>query len=302
MSEARSAAFTSTVEALDAKLREREELLLCVDFDGTLSPVVDDPQTATILPENRTALEALQSHPDVTVAVVSGRELSDVRSRVDLTGITYAGNHGLELRTEGTTKVHPVAKERKSDIGRLSAELRERFETVRGVHVEDKGQTLTVHHRRAADAHAERARRTVARLVGEFGGETLTVSGDEEIVEVRPAIDWDKGSIVSSLLRDHASCLPVFVGDARTDEAGFRAVERDGVGVRVGDPDDRPTAATEFVSDPAETAALLEWFRRTGVDRLAAPLEATQARQAGPTGASSPSPSPSDDRPDAADD
>ncbi|ELZ31091.1 trehalose-phosphatase [Halogeometricum pallidum JCM 14848] len=302
MSEAQSAAFTSAVETLDSKLREREELLLCVDFDGTLSPVVEDPDSATMLPENRAALEALQSHPDVTVAVVSGRELSDVRSRVGLTGVTYAGNHGLELRTEGTTKVHPVAKERKSDVERLSAELRGTFEEVRGVHVEDKGQTLTVHHRRAADAHAERARRTVARLVGEFGGETLTVSGDEEIIEVRPSIDWDKGSIVSSLLHDRVSCLPVFVGDSRTDEAGFRAVERDGVGIRVGEPDDRATAATEFVSDPAETAALLEWFQRTGVDRLTGPPETTQANQAGPTGTSSPSPSSSDDRPDVADD
>lgn len=300
MPEARSAAFTSTVETLDSKLREREELLLCIDFDGTLSPVVEDPDSATMLPENRAALEALRSHPNVTVAVVSGRALSDVRSRVGLTGVTYAGNHGLELRTEGTTKVHPVAKERKSDVERLSAELRETFEGVSGVHVEDKGQTLTVHHRRAADAHAERARRTVARLVGEFGGETLTVSGDKEIIEVRPSIDWDKGSIVSSLLHDHASCLPVFIGDARSDEAGFRAVERDGVGIRVGDPDDRPTAATEFVSDPAETAALLEWFRRTGIGRLAAPLETTQARQSGPTSTSSPS--SSDDRPDVADD
>lgn len=300
MPEARSAAFTSTVKTLDSKLREREELLLCVDFDGTLSPVVEDPDSATMLPENRAALEALRSHPNVTVAVVSGRALSDVRSRVGLTGVTYAGNHGLELRTEGTTKVHPVAKERKSDVERLSAELRETFEGVSGVHVEDKGQTLTVHHRRAADAHAERARRTVARLVGEFGGETLTVSGDKEIIEVRPSIDWDKGSIVSSLLHDHASCLPVFIGDARSDEAGFRAVERDGVGIRVGDPDDRPTAATEFVSDPAETAALLEWFRRTGIGRLAAPLETTQARQSGPTSTSSPS--SSDDRPDVADD
>lgn len=300
MPEARSAAFTSTVKTLDSKLREREELLLCIDFDGTLSPVVEDPDSATMLPENRAALEALRSHPNVTVAVVSGRALSDVRSRVGLTGVTYAGNHGLELRTEGTTKVHPVAKERKSDVERLSAELRETFEGVSGVHVEDKGQTLTVHHRRAADAHAERARRTVARLVGEFGGETLTVSGDKEIIEVRPSIDWDKGSIVSSLLHDHASCLPVFIGDARSDEAGFRAVERDGVGIRVGDPDDRPTAATEFVSDPAETAALLEWFRRTGIGRLAAPLETTQARQSGPTSTSSPS--SSDDRPDVADD
>lgn len=300
MPEARSEVFASTVETLDSKLREREELLLCVDFDGTLSPVVEDPDAAAILPESRAALAELRSHPRVTVAVVSDRDLSDVRSRVDLSGVTYAGNHGLELRTEGTTQVHPVAKERQPDVERLGARLRETFAEVRGVHVEDKGQTLTVHHRRAADAHAERARRTVARLVGEFGGETLTVSGGEEIVEVRPSIDWDKGSIVSSLLRDQASCLPVFVGDARTDEAGFHAVKRDGVGIRVGVPDEQSTAATEFVSDPTETAALLEWFRRTGVDRLAGPPETAQASRAGATNVSPPS--SSDDRPDPADD
>ncbi|SFR31912.1 trehalose 6-phosphate phosphatase [Halogeometricum limi] len=273
MSDPRSDAFESTVETLSSRLADHEELLLCTDFDGTLSPIVDDPDAAEILPESRAALEELHSHPSVTVAVVSGRKLADVRARVDLPSVTYAGNHGLELRTEGVTQVHPVAKEYQSDVSELYDALGDAFERERGVVVENKGQTLTVHHRNAPPAHAERVRERTARLVGQVGGETLTVRGDRQVVEVRPAVDWDKGSVVSTLERESASCLPVFLGDARTDESGFRAVERDGVGIRVGEPDERATAATEFLRSPAETAALLEWFRRTGVDRLAGRVE-----------------------------
>lgn len=273
MSEARSEAFASTVETLRCRLPERDELLLCLDFDGTLSPVVDDPDAAEILPEARAAVVELHSHPDVTVAVVSGRRLDDVRTRVGVPGVTYAGNHGLELRTEGVTKVHPVAKTYRRDVEQTCSKLREAFDGEAGVDVENKGQTLTVHHRHAPDRRATAVRETVARVIGEHASGTLTVRGDSEAVEVRPAVDWGKGSVVTALLRERTDCLPVFVGNGRTDEAGFRRVERDGVGVRVGDPEERATAATEFVRGPREAAALLEWLSRTGVDELGGPVE-----------------------------
>lgn len=272
MAETRSDAFDAAVETLAARLPERERLLLCLEFDAALAPAVDGPD-ASILPEARAALAELHGHPDVAVAVVSGRALSDVRTRVDLPGVVYAGNHGLELRTEGVTKVHPVAETYRGDVERVRARLGDAFDGDPDVTVEDRGQTLSVRHRDASDRRVRTVRTTVARVVGECASGTLAVRGEGDALAVRPAVDWDTGSVVSSLQRERAASLPVFVGDARTDEAGFRAVERDGVGVGVGDPDERATAATEFVRGPDGAAALLEWLRRAGVERLGDPPE-----------------------------
>lgn len=278
MSEARSELLDSTVETLASKLPERQELLLCLDFDGTLVATADDPDAVTVPPETRAAVAKLHSHPDVTVAIVSGRELADVRARVDVPGVTYAGNHGLELRTEGVTNVHPVAESYQSDVERTYARLRDAFDPEAGVTVENNGPTLTVHHRGAPERRVRTIRRTVALTVGEVASGTLAIRGGDEVIEVRPAVAWDEGSVVVSLLRERASCLPVFVGDSKTDEAGFRTVERDGVGIRVGDADPEATAATEFLRDHRETTALLEWLGRTGVDGLRGPVESVRSR------------------------
>jgi trehalose 6-phosphate phosphatase len=285
MSEARSEALDAAVETLASRLPEREELLLCLEFDGTLAVPGETPDEATIRPEMRAAVAELHSRPSVTVAVTSGRPLDDVRTRVDLPGVTYAGNHGLELRTEGVRNVHPVAETYRPDVDHVCEELRDDFADEANVAVEHRGQTLAVHHRRVPDSRVPAVWKAVARAVGEFASGTLAVREGDGEVEVRPAVAWDRGSVVSSLLDERAACLPVFVGDARTDEAGFRAVERDGVGVRVGDAEERATAATEFVRDADEATALVEWLCRTGVDRLGAPGPTTQrGPAAGATG------------------
>jgi trehalose 6-phosphate phosphatase len=276
MSEARSESLEATVETLASRLSGLNELLLCLEFDGTLAVSGDDPDETTVRPEMRAAMAELHSHRSVTVAVTSGRSLDDVRARVDLPGVTYAGNHGLELRTEGVRNVHPVAETYRPDVDHVCAELRDAFAGEASVAVEHRGQTLAVHHRRVPDSRVPAVWKAVARAVGEFASGTLTVRGGDGEVEVRPAVAWDRGSVVSSLLDERASCLPVFVGDARTDEAGFRAVEREGVGVRVGDAEERATAATEFVRDADEATALLEWLCRTGVERLDGPGATTR--------------------------
>ena len=84
-------------------------LALLLDYDGTLSPIAPHPDLAIIPPETKSVLERLANMPDVFVAIVSGRSVNNVKEMVGIEGITYAGNHGLEIIHPDGTKVSPPA-------------------------------------------------------------------------------------------------------------------------------------------------------------------------------------------------
>ena len=88
--------LSERLPAVRERLEDAPQLLVCLDFDGTLAPIVERPDEARPLPENEDAVAALAANPAVTTAVVSGRALADVRERIDGPNV-YAGNHGLEL-------------------------------------------------------------------------------------------------------------------------------------------------------------------------------------------------------------
>jgi trehalose 6-phosphate phosphatase len=260
--------LASTLSTLSERLVEADELVLCTDFDGTLAPIVERPDEASIRSENRELLRQLSDRLDVTVAVVSGRQLADVRERVGLAGPTYAGNHGLELDVGGEDDVHPDAAACESSIAQICATLEDAFEDEDGVVVEEKGPTATIHYRRAPADRAAEVREIVANVVEQFTDDELEVHDDREVVEIRPDVDWDKGHVASLFAWDSPARLPVFVGDGQTDEAGFREVRDDGVAIRVGDPDGRETKATEHLTDPVEVTTMLRWLVETGTGLL----------------------------------
>ncbi len=248
-------------------LRDASHLLVCLDFDGTLAPIVEEPAAATITPTNVAALEALGSDERVRTAVVSGRGLADVRERVDAPDV-YAGNHGLEIAGEGSVAVHPVARERAALIGAVCGFLEIALESVPGSRVENKRLTGTVHVRSVPESVRPLVRRTVDDAVSLFGEGDLEVSAGRCVIEVSPAIDWGKGEAVAALTEGHpGDPFVVYAGDDVTDESAFRTVEPGGLGVLVGER--RESAASAWLHSPAATASLLWWLADVGVELLA---------------------------------
>lgn len=228
---------------------------LFLDFDGCLAPIVDDPGAAAA-PE--ATLEVVARLATVVpVAVVSGRGLDDVRGRVDVPNLTFAGSHGFEvLRPDGTRddRTGPW-------IGALDAaeeRLRDDLGHRDGVEVERKAAAIAVHFRRAADDDAEAAAALAHRLGDAH--DDLEAHDGKAIVELRPAIDWHKGRVVERLLADLAEAsVPVYIGDDTTDEDAFEVVTRRGIAVVVrGEADERTTAADYAADDPRDVARLLE--------------------------------------------
>ncbi|NHN61164.1 MULTISPECIES: trehalose-phosphatase [Halorussus] len=252
-------------------LVDHDGLLVALDFDGTLAAIEDRPDAAAIPDPTREAVAALAEEPNVEVAVVSGRELADVRDRVDVPEASYAGNHGLEIHAE-EYRVHPTASDAEEDIAAISDELRDRLADVDGVIVENKGVTATVHHRLVADDEVARVADAVDELVDVRDDVHLTTGKD--VLELRPAVERDKGEALRELydvlVPDGEQWFPVYVGDDTTDEAAFGVLgdrER-GFGIKVGD--DPNTDAPYRVADPEAVREVLDWLRTYGVEFLSA--------------------------------
>ena len=247
-------------------LREASHLLVCLDFDGTLAPIVEEPAAATITPPNAAALEGLATKERVTTAIVSGRALSDVRERVDPPD-TYAGNHGLEIERDGTVAVHPDARECTTLIDEVCTFLETALESIPGTRIENKRLTGTIHVRSVPEPARPLVRRVVDDAVSLIGDGDLEVSTGRCVIEVSPAIDWGKGEAVA-VLEDRLATDPfvVYVGDDVTDESAFRTVEPKGLGVLVGEQ--RPSAASVRVGSPAVVTSLLRWLADVGVELL----------------------------------
>src|SRR5689334_22785301 len=136
------------LDRVNWRLNQADRLLIALDYDGTLAPITATPQEAVITPETAAVLGELASCPAYSVAVVSGRSIADLRPRLT-SEIIYVGNHGLEIEGAGFSFVHEGAEATRSAIESACWDLEEALQSVRGVLIERKGLSATVHYRQA---------------------------------------------------------------------------------------------------------------------------------------------------------
>lgn len=225
-----------------------------LDYDGTLTPIVADPNAARIGTEERSVLRSLsQSLP---VAIVSGRNLDDLKRLVAVEGLIYSGNHGWEIEGSGERFRRPLDDTMKRSLAEALTALEQATRALTGVFVERKRFSIAVHTRGAgSEAEREKALAEAAKAKAYFDGLELTFG--KEIAELRPAASWDKGSAVGYILDSLPSQrTPLYIGDDQTDEDAFAVVShRHGVGVVVGQP---PATEARFsLTDPGEVLAFL---------------------------------------------
>ncbi len=258
------------LQALDATAERQPAVFY--DFDGTLSEIVKDPDSARLSDGAADALTALSAQ--CPVAILSGRDLADVRQRIGLPGIWYAGSHGFELTgPNGEHHQNEEAAQSVPVLAEAAAELAEQLEHIPGVVVEHKRFGVAVHYRNAARADVGE----VAAAVRSAAQRTaLRVTTGREVIELRPDVDWDKGKTLRWVLdyiadekrREGPSTssplLPIYLGDDITDEDAFDAVQDDGVAilVRHSDDGDRATAAGYALDDPDRVRDFTERLAR----------------------------------------
>jgi trehalose 6-phosphate phosphatase len=235
-------------------------VLLAFDFDGTLAPIVDDPKAAALRPRTRTRLNALcELYP---VVVISGRAQSDVRRK--LAGVhiqAVVGNHGME--PWGAAEKH--AKQVKRWLAKLTREL----ESQRGVVIENKAYSLSVHYRQSRQKRV--ARDAIMAAVGQLSG--ARVVGGKLVVNIMPEGAPHKG-IALERERDRLRCdTAIYVGDDDTDEDVFE-LDHPGrlLSIRVGKKagSSAPYCVAEQSSVDELLRVLIELRKRQGARHRAA--------------------------------
>jgi trehalose 6-phosphate phosphatase len=242
--------------------------LLCLDFDGTLAPIVPDPADAHMPGETRAVLEQLASQPGVTAAIVSGRAAGDLQARVGR-NVILAGNHGLEIIEGNTRWRHPAAERLQPLLHEICGELVARAGEIPGALIEDKGLTASFHYRNVASSDVPLISEILNAVVSQYNDSFFVRSGNK-IYEIVPRVQWDKGSAILRILEHlrktyRGEIAVCYIGDDTTDECAFRQLPG-AITVRVGE--DSPTAARFRVPDPAHVTTFLHWVQSAIVSRL----------------------------------
>lgn len=247
---------TDRLRTAAARVAASDRLLVALDFDGTLSPLEDEPMEARMLPAARAAVDALVRAPATLVALVSGRSLSDLRiiaEHGDDSPLLLAGSHGAEFWIPGEGAV--THDDDPADAA-LRDELRKHAEGatagLEGVWIEPKRFGFGVHTRKSTPADAAEANRLVDALVAAEAPHWRRRTG-HNIVEYAFRHEGKDSAIAELRERTDASAV-VFAGDDVTDEDALASLGEGDLGVRVGSP---PTAATLCVPDIPAMAELL---------------------------------------------
>lgn len=231
-----------------------------LDYDGTLSPIVDRPDLAVLPAPTKQFLIKLSRRQKVLVAIVSTRSLEDVRDKVGIDGLVYAGNRGLEISGGGMEFVHPEALGLRERIDQAARQLNLTLQRFPGVLVEHKGLSLTVHYRLAPDDSVGAVKQAVDAELRPFVAlGSLRLSTGKMAVEVLPNVAWGKGDALREIRAalGHGS-FPVYFGDDLVDEEGFASAQAaGGFGVYVG-PAGSATAAHYRLESPQEVAQVLD--------------------------------------------
>ena len=234
------------------RLTGRGPVVIALDFDGTLTEIVDDPVAPGLTPERREVLAGIPS-ANRRLAIVSGRALEDVRSRVGIEGAIYSGNHGLEIEGPG---IEPVWRADPSLPDRLT-ELLAVLDLDGEAQVENKTLTATLHVRPREDTRC--LAEIGARIRNDVEAAGFVLRSGKASWEIRPADAPHKGDVLRILIDSVPGASAVrtlYIGDDVTDEDAFRALG-DGITARVG-PAGEATAARYTLASPSRVYEFLE--------------------------------------------
>jgi alpha,alpha-trehalase len=224
---------------LDRALGEGAGLVVILDYDGTLTPLVSSPGAAVLAPSVRATLARLARSDRARLAILSGRGLADLRARVALDGVVYGGCHGLEIAGRRLHFRHPRAH--RSGVAATERAL------------------AAVHYRHVAPSR-RRAVREIAEQVLRRRPDLALLKG-HLVFDFLPRVGWDKGTAARWMVSRMVRSLParraviVYAGDDASDEMAFAALRGRALTIHVGA---RPTAAEYRVRSVRDVQALLQ--------------------------------------------
>ncbi|XP_050440306.1 uncharacterized protein LOC126845601 isoform X1 [Adelges cooleyi] len=251
-------------DCLSGYIGNQSKIVLLLDYDGTLTPIVARPELAIIPDETKNVLQTLAGMPNVHIAIISGRGLGDLKDMIGVEGLTYAGNTGLDISfPDGGEFKYPISEKDQEKLKKLIETLQAQL-CKHSDWVEDKGPTLTYHYRAAPEVlHAElmeRARYLI--LDAEFKAGKAHCA-----LEAIPCVDWDKGQAALYILNkffpeNWREIAIIYVGDDVNDEYAMEVLKDMAVTFRVDASNKVDSVAKHYLSNPDSVLAMLQWVER----------------------------------------
>ena len=213
-----------------------KKLLLGLDFDGTIAPIVKAPSLAKI--DNAIFLLLKNIKNFIPLAIISGRQINDLMSRVKLNNIFYAGNHGFEMNLPRFfPEDFTIGSEYQDDILKLHHELNSKLNAIKGCILENKKFSLSVHYRLVEAKQQKVVKDVVNKVLKKYF--LLKKNSGKKVLEIKPNLKWHKGKAlkyVIDLLESgfKEDICPIYIGDDRTDEDAFKQIFGKGIAIIVG--------------------------------------------------------------------
>ncbi|GJL55498.1 MAG: hypothetical protein NPIRA02_26300 [Nitrospirales bacterium] len=245
------------IEGLTVALKKKH-LAIFLDYDGTLTPIVDRPELAVLSDEMRDTLRILAD--TWTIGIISGRDRKVVEQLVNINSLYYAGSHGFDIAGPAGVKIqHQVGKECLLPLDRAETKLRSSLATIKGVVIEHKKYSVAVHYRLVAPLDFEKVKRTVSQVLS--SEPDLRKTEGKKVYELQPRVEWNKGKALIWLLQalnlSTNDSFPLYLGDDLTDENAFASLHEVGMGIIVDDTF-RFTRASYRLKDPQEVLVFLK--------------------------------------------
>lgn len=246
-----------------------KQIVMFLDYDGTLSPIVDDPDRAFMSENMRSAVrEVARSFP---TAIVSGRCRDKVYSFVQLAELYYAGSHGMDIKGPAKQPKHTKAKTKAilfqpaseflPMIDEVYKALVTKTKSTPGAKVENNKFCVSVHFRCVDEKKWSALADQVKLVLKDYP--KLQLTQGRKVLEIRPTIKWDKGKALEFLLEslgfaDSNDVLPIYIGDDRTDEDAFKVLHDRGQGIGIlVSKIPKETSASYSLREPAEVMDFL---------------------------------------------
>ena len=260
--------LSSGLKEVLARVSSSQLVAIFLDYDGTLSPI---PKRVTRLERplsdtSRKIIYELSRHSKTRIFIISGRTVESLKRLVGIDGIYYIGVHGHIIRGPDIEYIHSALEGFRSVIKDIRDRILEMLSKVEGVVVEDKGVALSIHYRGVDRDRSREILKQVLRISSEYYG--VRLSKGKKILEVLPNTGWDKGKAIDYVLAILSaknglsinSIAPIYFGDDKSDENGFKLLRGKGIGVRVGYKCN--TNAEYYVDNTDDVVRFLNELRR----------------------------------------
>jgi trehalose 6-phosphate phosphatase len=255
--------FNHTVQ-IKKNILKSKSIVLFLDYDGTLVDFKEKPTDVTTPIQIKKILQQIIKNPKITVIIVTGRSLNDIKKLLTIKGLSFLALHGLHFKIGNQSSFCCTqTDELRLLIKKIKKEMQQKMQDEKGAFLEDKELTIVLHYRLLPTKKIQTIREKFNETIQVIDHKKrLEIINGEKILEARPK-GWNKGKAIEMFLKKYKkekNILPIYIGDDITDEDAFRFLGTKGISIHVVNTSKRKTTANYWVKNTEEVLFFLQFL------------------------------------------